>query len=129
MHCDSSAVQAWSRAYGLDDNSSLPPKTLNTAPEWMTPSRRTAGSGSAPEPRLPPPAPHLQDCASLNVFQQTAERRGPKGEMPWWNERSNCSEYAPDPPWVSEMRRKGSEHRGGRGCEEGSKEGEIPSCR
>ena len=62
------------------------------------------------EEYVPLRAPHLQDCAALHAFQQAAESRGANGEMPWWDEASDCSDYAPDPPWVRE-----GEGRGG-GC-------------
>eukprot|EP00897_Mesotaenium_endlicherianum_P002655 jgi/Mesen1/2417/ME000157S01555 len=81
--------QLWTRVYGLESNSTMPPdKIVFPKPE--------AGGGAAQA--YVPPAPHLEACAAKAGESAYWEKRGPKGEAPTWTGPSE--DGGPHPPWV-----------------------------
>ncbi|CAI5490891.1 unnamed protein product [Closterium sp. Naga37s-1] len=94
----SSLFLAWSDAYNVGGNSTLPPAEITLPPRVSA-------------------APHLEDCARVSAEREAWERRGSQGEEPAWARgapgkgdssagSAGCSageaqeEEVPQPPWI-----------------------------
>ncbi|CAI7844011.1 unnamed protein product [Closterium sp. NIES-53] len=73
--------QHWDSAYGLQAENPFPPSAISLPPDV-------------------PPAPHLEDCEARTAFRLSTEKRGKRGEPPYWAVPNPACGNVPQPPWV-----------------------------